>query len=184
MKYRLGQNTDISRWRDHRHERRRDDSRSDGGRTSDRQATRPTIKKSGRRNWGWDNGRRRCVDLEAPSCIIRSLLRVPVLAGALLEQSEALLDKGVHPIRIADGFDRACAVAVAHLDKISDTIEYSKENTANLLKASMTSLGSKMCVLLSPLSFHQLYSQISSSQRIESTRKIRPDRRRRSTPSS
>jgi hypothetical protein len=30
-----------------------------------------------------------------------------VLAGALLEQAEALLDKGIHPIRIADGF--ACA---------------------------------------------------------------------------
>ena len=36
---------------------------------------------------------------------------VVVLAGALLEQSEALLDRGIHPIRIADGFDRACAVA-------------------------------------------------------------------------
>jgi hypothetical protein len=86
-------------------------------------------------------------------CFIHSLLHATVLAGALLEQSEALLDKGIHPIRIADGFDRACAVAVAHLDKISDTIEYSKENTANLLKASMTSLGSKMYVLLSLLSF-------------------------------
>ena len=99
--------------------------------------------------------------MKGSSCFTRSLLRVPVLAGALLEQSEALLDKGIHPIRIADGFDRACAVAVAHLDQISDTIEYSKENTANLLKASMTSLGSKMCVLLFLLSFHQLYSQIS-----------------------
>ena len=98
----------------------------------------------------------------------RSRSRVPVLAGALLEQSEALLDRGIHPIRIADGFDRACAVAVAHLDTISDTIEYSKENTSNLLKASMTSLGSKMCVLLSFLSFNRRYSW-SLPQRIEST---------------
>lgn len=98
----------------------------------------------------------------------RSRSSVPVLAGALLEQSEALLDRGIHPIRIADGFDRACAVAVAHLDTISDTIEYSKENTSNLLKASMTSLGSKMCVLLSLPSFNQLYSW-SLPQRIEST---------------
>jgi T-complex protein 1 subunit epsilon len=68
------------------------------------------------------------------------------LAGALLEQSEALLDRGIHPIRIADGFEKACAVAVDHLDKISDRVEFSKENTENLLKTAMTSLGSKMLV--------------------------------------
>lgn len=69
---------------------------------------------------------------------------VVVLAGALLEQSEALLDRGIHPIRIADGFDRACAVAVEQLDRISDRIEFSKTHTDNLLKTAMTSLGSKM----------------------------------------
>lgn len=95
---------------------------------------------------------------------LSSPLRVPVLAGALLEQSEALLDKGIHPIRIADGFDRACAVAVAHLDEISDKIEYSKENTTNLLKASMTSLGSKMCVPLFLPSMYRLYSQVPPPQ--------------------
>jgi len=67
-----------------------------------------------------------------------------VLAGALLEQSEALLDRGIHPIRIADGFDRACKVAIEHLDTISDTIEFSTTNTDNLFKTAMTSLGSKM----------------------------------------
>ena len=67
-----------------------------------------------------------------------------VLAGALLEQSEALLDRGLHPIRIADGFDRACKVAIEHLDKISDIIEFSTTNTENLFKTAMTSLGSKM----------------------------------------
>lgn len=68
-----------------------------------------------------------------------------VLAGALLEQSEALLDRGLHPMRIADGFERACSVAVDHLDGISDKIHYTKGNSQNLLKAAMTSLGSKMC---------------------------------------
>ena len=67
-----------------------------------------------------------------------------VLAGALLEQSEALLDRGIHPIRIADGFERACAIAVNHLDEISEGVEFSKTNTENLLKSAMTSLGSKM----------------------------------------
>ncbi|CEI98263.1 Putative T-complex protein 1 subunit epsilon [Rhizopus microsporus] len=57
---------------------------------------------------------------------------------------EQLLDRGIHPIRIADGFERACNVAVEHLDKISDTIEFSKENLGNLKKTAMTSLGSKI----------------------------------------
>ena len=67
-----------------------------------------------------------------------------VLAGALLEQSEALLDRGIHPIRIADGFDRACAIAVKELDRIAEEVPFSKNNTENLIKTAMTSLGSKM----------------------------------------
>lgn len=35
-------------------------------------------------------------------------------------------------------------MAVEHLDKISDTIEFSKDNVENLKKTAMTSLGSKM----------------------------------------
>ncbi|PPQ69152.1 hypothetical protein CVT25_004532 [Psilocybe cyanescens] len=69
---------------------------------------------------------------------------VVVLAGALLEQSEALLDRGIHPIRIADGFDRACAVAVEQLDRISERVDFSLEDTENLLKTAKTSLGSKI----------------------------------------
>jgi len=67
-----------------------------------------------------------------------------VLAGALLEQSEALLDRGIHPIRIADGFDRACTVAVEQLDRISESMEFTLDNTENLFKTALTSLGSKM----------------------------------------
>lgn len=69
-----------------------------------------------------------------------------VLAGALLEQSEALLDRGLHPMRIADGFDRACAIAMKRLEEVSDVVEFSRQNTGNLLKTAMTSLGSKMFV--------------------------------------
>ena len=74
----------------------------------------------------------------------KSSFCIAVLAGALLEQSEALLDRGIHPIRIADGFDQACRVAVEQLDKISDRVPFSKLDTSNLLKTAMTSLGSKM----------------------------------------
>jgi T-complex protein 1 subunit epsilon len=69
---------------------------------------------------------------------------VVVLAGALLEAASDLIDKGIHPIRIADGFDQACDVAVAHLDEISDVVEFSTDNLDNLIRAARTSLGSKM----------------------------------------
>ncbi|EMC99753.1 hypothetical protein BAUCODRAFT_348787 [Baudoinia panamericana UAMH 10762] len=69
---------------------------------------------------------------------------VVVLAGALLEQAAELIDKGIHPIRIADGYDAACEVAVAELDKISDTISFSRQDTTNLSRVAKTSLGSKI----------------------------------------
>jgi len=69
---------------------------------------------------------------------------VVVLAGALLEQASMLIDKGIHPIRIADGFDQACEIAVEELDRISDIVPFSKDDTVNLKKAAKTSLGSKM----------------------------------------
>jgi T-complex protein 1 subunit epsilon len=74
------------------------------------------------------------------------------LAGALLEQAETLLDRGVHPTRIADGFERACSVAVNHLEKIGDRIEFSPQDTSNLFKTAKTSLGSKMyCYSILPV---------------------------------
>jgi T-complex protein 1 subunit epsilon len=81
---------------------------------------------------------------------------VVVLAGALLEQAAGLIDKGIHPIRIADGYDEACEVAVAQLDKISDTIAFSKTDTKNLLRVAKTSLGSKIVSKA-----HDLFSQIA-----------------------
>ncbi|KAJ1914680.1 T-complex protein 1 subunit epsilon [Mycoemilia scoparia] len=69
---------------------------------------------------------------------------IVVLAGALLEQAEELLDRGIHPIRIADGFERACRLAVDHLDKVSDVIAWTKDDISNLVKCAKTSLGSKI----------------------------------------
>lgn len=71
---------------------------------------------------------------------------VVVLAASMLEQASDLIDKGIHPIRIADGFDQACEIAVAQLDQISDTIPFSRDDTSNLIKVAKTSLGSKMYV--------------------------------------
>ena len=36
---------------------------------------------------------------------------VVVLAGALLSEAEGLLDMGIHPLRVAQGYDMACKVA-------------------------------------------------------------------------
>lgn len=69
---------------------------------------------------------------------------VVVLASALLEQAADLMDKGIHPIRIADGYDQACDIAVQELDRISDTIPFSKDDASNLEKVAKTCLGSKI----------------------------------------
>ncbi|BDD62853.1 T-complex protein 1 subunit epsilon [Monascus purpureus] len=69
---------------------------------------------------------------------------VVVLAAAMLERASELIDKGIHPIRIADGYDQACEIAVAQLDKISDEIHFTRDNTENLVKVAKTSLGSKI----------------------------------------
>lgn len=69
---------------------------------------------------------------------------VVVLAGALLEQAAALLDRGIHPIRIADGFEMACNTAVTHLEKIAELFPVSKDNVEPLIKVAKTTLGSKI----------------------------------------
>ena len=69
---------------------------------------------------------------------------VVVLAGALLDQAEQLLDKGIHPIRIADGFEMAAKCATEHLKKIIDDFEGSTEDLEPYVRIAMTSLGSKI----------------------------------------
>jgi len=69
---------------------------------------------------------------------------VVVLCGALLEQAETLIDKGIHPIRIADGFELAAKHAVDHLSTIADNFEIDPSNPENLIKMAMTTLGSKI----------------------------------------
>ncbi|KAM4012878.1 T-complex protein 1 subunit epsilon isoform 1-T1 [Anomaloglossus baeobatrachus] len=69
---------------------------------------------------------------------------VVVLAGALLEQAEQLIDRGIHPIRIADGFEQAARIALDNLDKISDDFPVDPKNVEPLVQAAMTTLGSKV----------------------------------------
>jgi len=69
---------------------------------------------------------------------------VVVLAGALLEQAEALLDRGIHPTKISDGYDAACQIAIKRLEETADRIHFTKNDTEPLVKTAMTSLGSKI----------------------------------------
>lgn len=69
---------------------------------------------------------------------------VVVLAGALLAQAELLLDKGLHPIRITEGFEMAAKYAIDHLDNISDKFPVSRDNLEPLIKTAQTTLGSKI----------------------------------------
>merc|ERR1711931_299356 len=69
---------------------------------------------------------------------------VVVLAGALLEHAEALLDRDIHPIRIADGYEKAAQIATAQLDKISESFSVDALNRESLIEVAMTTLGSKI----------------------------------------
>lgn len=81
---------------------------------------------------------------------------VVVLAGALLEAAEGLLDKGIHPIRISDGFEQACSIAVSRLDEIADCIEFDAVHHETLFKTAKTSLGSKIVS-----KDHELFAKIA-----------------------
>ena len=67
-----------------------------------------------------------------------------MLAGSLMEQAEILLDKGIHPIRIAEGFEIGSQLAVKHLNQIATEFDFSMENIEPLVKTCMTTLSSKI----------------------------------------
>lgn len=76
---------------------------------------------------------------------------VVILAGALLDKALKLIEMGIHPIKVANGYEKASKIISDHLDQIADEIVIDKEDlSANLLessdlfKAAKTSLGSKI----------------------------------------
>merc|ERR1719476_951640 len=44
---------------------------------------------------------------------------VVVMAGAMLEQAMALIEKGIHPLRIAHGYEMACEAAVRRVEEVA-----------------------------------------------------------------
>ncbi len=81
------------------------------------------------------------LNLRSLSCNIQYFL---VLAGALLERAEELVDKGLHPIKIADGYDLACQHALKQLDAIAESFPVDMKNLEPLVETAMTTLGSKV----------------------------------------
>nr|GEV26934.1 T-complex protein 1 subunit epsilon [Tanacetum cinerariifolium] len=69
---------------------------------------------------------------------------VVVMAGALLEQAEKLLERGIHPIRVAEGFEISSKIAVDHLESIADKFEFSATNIEPLVQTCSTTLNSKI----------------------------------------
>lgn len=66
-----------------------------------------------------------------------------------MEHAEQLIDKGIHPVRIADGFEMAARFTLEYLDKISESFPFDKDNLEPLVQTAMTTLGSKMYASLS-----------------------------------
>lgn len=69
---------------------------------------------------------------------------VVVIAGSLLEQAQVLLDKGIHPLKISDGFEKACDQALEKLDDISTDLNITEKDNEELIKCAMIALGSKV----------------------------------------
>lgn len=69
---------------------------------------------------------------------------VVVMAGALLEQAERLLERGIHPIRIAEGYEMASRIAVEHLEHIAQKFDFGVNDIEPLVQTCMTTLSSKM----------------------------------------
>lgn len=82
---------------------------------------------------------------------------VVVMAGSLLEQAENLLDRGIHPIRIAEGYEVASRMAVEHLEKIAHKFEFGEANVEPLIQTCMTTLSSKMYAFLSLFKYSSIF---------------------------
>jgi T-complex protein 1 subunit epsilon len=55
-----------------------------------------------------------------------------------------LIDRGLHPLKITDGYDRACDIALKRLEEISENIDINENKNEKLLEAAMVALGSKV----------------------------------------
>jgi T-complex protein 1 subunit epsilon len=69
---------------------------------------------------------------------------IVIMAAALLEQAEKLIEKGIHPIRIIEGYEHACDICLTHLENISNYINKNSTAYKSLLAAAATAMNSKI----------------------------------------
>merc|ERR1712112_688230 len=67
---------------------------------------------------------------------------VVVMAGSLLDTSLKLLEKGLHPLCIATGFEKACEVACKRIEEIARKADITDKKV--LHRSACTALGSKI----------------------------------------
>jgi archaeal chaperonin len=65
-----------------------------------------------------------------------------ILAGALLEKAEGLIDKGVHPTIIVEGYNKAAAQAIKILNDIAEKVPANGKEA--LIKIARTSMQTKL----------------------------------------
>lgn len=51
---------------------------------------------------------------------------------------------GIHPLRVAEGYEMACRVATDNLDRIATQWDFDRENVEPLVQTCMTTLSSKV----------------------------------------
>lgn len=66
---------------------------------------------------------------------------IVVLAAAILKQAKGLMERGIHPIKIAEGLAVAQRLSVKHLEEIGEEVS---DLRACMLRTARTTLGSKI----------------------------------------
>jgi len=91
---------------------------------------------------------------------------VVVLAGALLQVAEELLEKGIHPVALADAWKLAAAESVSILRRMSSPVSLS--DRAQLVQSAVTSLSSKVVSqyssILAPLAVDAVLSVVGDTK--------------------
>jgi len=69
---------------------------------------------------------------------------VVILAGALLSSAKELIQKGLHPLVVIDGFEKGMKIALREIEKNASEIDIDKNENENLVHIAKTTLGSKL----------------------------------------
>ncbi len=84
-----------------------------------------------------------------------------VITGALLEEAESLLDNGIHPSNIINGYRLASENAIKIYEKISTKIDVNDKNTLyNIALTSLTGKASESCPKIAELTVNSILEVI------------------------